>query len=724
MFKLFSLFIFPLLFFVELKAEEKIEIFATKIDTNVSVVTASDDIAVVYKGYYLTAGKAVYNKINGDLELFENVRANKEGIYKVLGNYAKLNIKDKEKSFQPFYMLADDYQVWLSAGKAEEKEAKINISTGVMSSCDPVDPIWKMEFSSSEYNLDDKWLSLYNASVYIHDIPIFYIPWIAYPMDKTRRTGLLKPSLGYSADEGLFYEQPLYLAEQDWWDLELKPQVRTARGQGLYSKFRFTDSRVSKGEINLGYFDENDEYVQKNKLAHTTHRGFNFKYNNSDFLNQWTGWNLEGQSGLYADIGYMNDVDYINLASNSVFDTATATQVLSRLNMFYNSDNDYFGAYFKYYQDLTKESNADTLQQMPTLHYHHYLETLLEDHFLYNIDVQSNNIQREVNKKVLQTDINIPVMLHMSLFDEYLDISLNSDFYVQHSAFSGEQSVQTTDEYENGYIVKNNNRINLSSDLTKAYETFTHIISYGADYVFNGNESATGFYEYNEDFCKDPLNQNSARCEFYKITDIKRESQVYFSQFIYDSLGEEVLYHRLAQSVLYSGPETFGELENELDYKITQNFSFYNNMFYSFAENKFSKIYNQASYDNHGFNIALSHLYRNTFLPETSEYTPYTSYATSSADYKYDKYYTYRVAYDYDLELEVTKRKEIGFIYSKRCWDFGIRYVQNNRPVLQNTASGGISNIPERYVYFTINLKPFMASNDNPFFAYKLDDKE
>ena len=45
---------------------------------------------------------------------------------------------------------------------------------------------------------------------------------------------------------------------------------------------------------------------------------------------------LEGQSGLYVDIGNMSDVDYINLADNNTLNISTSTQVLSRINIFYN----------------------------------------------------------------------------------------------------------------------------------------------------------------------------------------------------------------------------------------------------------------------------------------------------------------------------------------------------------------------------------------------------
>ncbi len=286
----------------------------------------------------------------------------------------------------------------------------------MMSGCDPNDPLWKMHFSSSAYNSDSKWLNIYNARIFIYDIPVFYTPYFGYSLDTTRRTGLLAPAFGTSEDEGFYYEQPIYIAEQNWWDLELKPQVRTSRGYGGYSTFRFVDSKISRGELTTGYFKEQDSYFTNQELAHDTHYGFNFLYDNSDVVNQWLGTNFKGQSGLYMDLNNMNDVDYINLSTNDTTKNATSTQVLSRINLFYNTEKNYFGAYFKYYQDLTVVDNEETLQQLPTFQYHRYLNTLFGDYLLYNLDMQSNNIFREVGKHVTQTNVTGPVTLQSSFF--------------------------------------------------------------------------------------------------------------------------------------------------------------------------------------------------------------------------------------------------------------------------------------------------------------------
>jgi len=363
MFKiLLSLFLFTSI----LLASDKVEIYATTMKSKGNIVEASGGVNVIYREYFLSADSAIYDRETGDLELFDNIRVTQGFEYKILGSYAKLNIAKKERLFKPFYMLEKTSKVWMSADEGKTKDDDVEVQSGSVSGCDPHNPLWEMEFSSSDYNSKTKWLNLYNTRLYIYDILVLYTPYFGYSLDTTRRTGLLMPMFGISNSEGFYYEQPLYIAEYDGWDIEIKPQLRTSRGAGAYANFRFVDSPISKGEFKLGYFNESSEYLQTHDLENEFHRGFNFKYDNSDFLNQWLGTNFKGQSGLYANISSMSDVDYINLSSNDSTEQSTATQILSRINMFYNSQDNYFGTYFKYYEDLSVKSNEDTLQKLPT----------------------------------------------------------------------------------------------------------------------------------------------------------------------------------------------------------------------------------------------------------------------------------------------------------------------------------------------------------------------
>ena len=720
MLKFFS---FLLLLFSFAHADAQVEIFAAFMDSKDNIVNASGDVVVVYQDYHLSAKSAVYNRVSGDLELFDNIRATKGQEYQLLGDYAKLNIAKKEKSFKPFFMLEKKSQVWLSADDGFIQDKDFDIKSGSMSGCNPNNPLWTMEFSASDYNSDKKWLNLYNTVVYIYDIPVLYTPYLGFSLDTTRRTGLLIPAFGLSNRDGFYYEQPFYIAEQNWWDLELRPQVRTNRGYGGYATYRFKDSATSEGELRGGYFKENDDYFLANDLANKTHYGFNLKYQNSDVLNQWLDMKLDGQSGLYTDINSMNDVDYINLSSNDTINATTTTQVLSRINMFYNTDNNYFGTYFKYYQDLTKQSNENTPQILPTLQYHNYLNTLLDEHLLYSIDMHSSNIYRYVNEKVVQTDVNIPVTLQTSVLDEYLNLSYKTNLYAQHSAFSGEEKIVTNNQYNDGYVARNYNQISASTELTKAYEEYTHVVSFGTNYSFAGGEIRDGFYDYNKEFCSDLINSMDSRCDFYRISQMQDVLRFDFSQYLYDSVGKQIIYHRLAQAIVYEefGTKT-GELENELNYLITDGLNYYNNMFYNYDATSFSKLTNGVSYSANKVTASLSHLYKDTFLHSKDGYTPYASYLTGQASYAYDTHYSYHMDYAYDLETSLKKKAEIGFMYKKRCWDFGIRYVENNRPVLSRVGFDS-NSVFDRYIFFTIALKPLMSSGrGSSEFALSLPD--
>ena len=724
---MFRLFFISLLVLLPLFADDKVKIYASSMHTEENIVIADNGITVLYEDYILTAQKAKYNKESGDLELFEDIRVTKGSSYKILGKYAKLNIAKKERYFKPFYMLDRESELWLSADEGEIKAKDVDVTSGTLSGCDPVDPIWTIDFTSTDYNTESKWMNVYNARIYIKDIPVIYTPYFGYSLDTTRRTGLLLPQLGFSVNEGVYYEQPFYIAEQNWWDLELRPQVRTNRGEGLYSEFRFVDTALSKGEIRGGYFKEKRPYFLQNRLQNDSHYGYSVKYDSKDFVNQWFKTNYEGQSGIYIDAGYMNDVDYINLSSNNVENQYTSSQILSRANIFYNTDNHYFGTYLKYYQDLTLASNDNTLQKLPTLHYHTYMSTFFKDHLLYSLDAQSTNVQRNINTNAVQTDINLPVTLQSAFFDEYLNLSYKANLYMQHSAFRGEEEIiRPYVIYEDGYFARNNHALSASTQLTRAYEEVSHVIGFGVRYNKYGNDKKTGFYEHYADLNATAQNEY----DLYSLLDMQDSLQIDFVQYLYNTKAEQILFHRVAQNIakekhdpLQQNTSGIGELENELELRVTSYLSLYNNMFYNYDTSKLSKIFNTLSFNKYGANLSFSHLYKDTFQETINQALPrYTSYLTSNATYEYNKNYSFSALYNYDIESKEQKSASIGFLYKKRCWDFGLRYAQNRRPILINNGSADF--IDDRFIYLTLVLKPLMkqTSANASFISYRLPE--
>ena len=706
-----------------LLSNDEIEMFAGDIYTENEILYANGQVNVVYKDFFISAKRAKYDKSTGKLELFENVRATQGNNYKILGEYAKIDLHNKQREFKPFYMLDNQSKVWISALDGTQKEKNVEVESGIVSGCNPNDPLWKIQFSSSDYNEDTKWLNTYNNTLYIYDIPVLYIPYFGYSLDRKRRSGILYPSLGISSDEGFFYEQPIYIAEQNWWDLEIKPQIRTKRGSGIYSTFRFVDSKVSQGSFTYGNFKEDIEYFEETNLENRKHFGADFNYYNSNLLYQWFGFKYSGQSVLYADIHHMSDVDYINLSSNDSQNSSTAQQTISRVNFFYNNADNYLGVYLKYFQDLTLDDNSQTLQKIPTSHYHHYLETLFSNSLIYNLNLKNTNIYRKDGVGVVQTDVDIPLTFHTSVFDEYINLSYKTFFYSQLSSFTGLDEIDNPDEYRDGYFAKNYSVLHASTSLTKAFKKYTHVVNLGTKYTLSGSKEYDGYYEDYKNLCS---TSDTGFCEFYNVGDSTDGLQFEFSQYLFDSSGKQKLYHKLVQNIVYNddtnASEDYGDLENELSYQLTSNLNFYNNIFYNYDNNDFSKIYSQLTYSDNGLNLSISYNFEDKFHEKNVDYgneEPYAKYLTSGLSYKYNNHYAYNALYKYDVQINQIKELEVGFLYQKRCWDFGIKYLESNRPILTSVDSE-YHSVYERYIYFTILLKPFMQARGEPSSSYKL----
>ncbi|MEA1917223.1 MAG: LPS assembly protein LptD [Campylobacterota bacterium] len=709
-FTLFLLLLPIALFSIELSDE--VEVYAMNVDSNTTHINAKNSVLVLYQNHEMSASRATYNKESGELELFGNIQASQGEDFVGLGEYVRINISKKSRTFKPFYMLDKPSQLWVTSKLAKGEDRDFEISSGVMSSCDPTDPLWLMKFSSSEYNQDDKWLNIYNVRLYFYDIPIFYTPYFGFSLDTTRRSGLLYPAVGISANEGFFYEQPIYIAPHDNWDLELRPQIRTERGYGVYGTFRFIDSPVSKGEIDFGLFKEYDHYAKKYNLANTTHQGITVKYQNSDFIKQWFNIDLDGQSGLGVDLNLMNDVDYINLSQNDSLNTVTASQTLSRINMFYSTDKNYIGTYFKYYTDLEYKSNSNTIQNLPVIQYHHYLDTLLDEHLLYDVDIQFNNLDRADGIKAQQSQITVPLTIQTSFFDDFLNLSYTANLFARHIGFNGTPNEYQSDtNFNAGNFARNYNVFNANSQLSRGYENFNHILMFDVKYINGGGSYRSGYYKNNLEYCNENPNADNG-CEYYGLSDIENQTKLEIAQYFYNKQGRQLLYQRLSQNFSYSKlSNRLQELENEIELMVTESISIYNDIYYNHQRNLITKSISTVNYTTTVFNFGLSHYFEN-YLESKSDAIG------STLSYQYDKNYKINATLDYDIHESVKKRFSLGFIYSKRCWDFGIEYVENNRPILTNNLT---NSVYDKYIYFKIVLKP-LGGFDN--LSYQISESK
>jgi len=691
-----------------LLGNDRVELYGTNADANGSIANAGGDPVILYQDQMLSAKELRYDNNTSVIEAKGSVNVFKGGQYHVISDYTRVDLAKDTYYSKPYYMFDQVSEAWMSTEEAQGCNNEIDLKSGTVSGCNSADPLWKIRFSSADYDTDSMWVNLYNARLEIENIPVFYLPYLGYPTDRTRRSGLLIPTFGISNTEGFYYQQPIYIAPQNWWDMELRPQIRTSRGSGIYNDIRFVDTPSSEGSIRLGYFKEQNDYAAQYDLANREHYGYDVYYRHTAPLREWFDLNLEGESGLYVDGSWMNDVDYLNLQQSDETQNITDNQVMSRVNGYYSSEDNYLAAYLKYYQYLDQASNAKTIQTLPSLHYHRYLESFLNDHLLTNADIKATNFYRREGKQAVQGDISIPLIFQTSLFDDYLDASYTVNASGKTIGFFGNvHPGETGSIYKPGYYAQLDHTIALSSTLVRAYnESITHVISPSVSYTSAGSRYYSGYYKTYHGACV--AGSLNPACEYYTLDDPSDALSLGINNYIIED-GRQILADRLSQNFRYDAQRSYyGELQNELEWEISTALSYYNQTAYNHDRNRITKEQNTLRYNDGAITVGVSHYYTD----ELSNNVPvYASYLTADATYQYNRHYRVFGSIAYDYQETLLKRGEIGFLYSQRCLDFGLKYVKNRRPILTNAVTN--DSVDDSYIFITIILKPIGGSEFN-----------
>jgi len=96
-----------------------------------------------------------------------------------------------------------------------------------------------------------------NVTVKFKGVPIFYTPWIRFPIDDRRKSGFLTPTFGTSSDSGIELVTPWYWNMAPNRDAIFAPRLLTDRGLQLKSNFRYLYAK-SVGQLGLEYLDDSE----------------------------------------------------------------------------------------------------------------------------------------------------------------------------------------------------------------------------------------------------------------------------------------------------------------------------------------------------------------------------------------------------------------------------------------------------------------------------------
>ncbi|OZA28908.1 MAG: LPS biosynthesis protein [Hydrogenophilales bacterium 17-61-9] len=177
----------------------------------------------------------------------------------VEGDSLRLNINDYSGELtQPVYQLTDQP----GRGNAERidfiDKYRYTLKDATYTTCSADNDDWFLKVKNLDLDKTRNVGTARNATLRFLGVPILYTPWMDFPLNNARKTGMLAPTFGTTERSGLDILAPYYLNLAPNYDATLYPRLLSKRGVQLGGEFRYLLDKV-RGENRLEYLPDDNE---------------------------------------------------------------------------------------------------------------------------------------------------------------------------------------------------------------------------------------------------------------------------------------------------------------------------------------------------------------------------------------------------------------------------------------------------------------------------------
>ncbi|MFK8018491.1 MAG: LPS-assembly protein LptD [Pseudomonadales bacterium] len=193
-------------------------------------VTFSGDV-VIQEGYRrLTAEKATYDRETEQMELSGGLLLREPGIA-IRADRAMINAQDGTGTLAPAdYVLHRQHVRGGAEEISRQADGSLFLSQGTYTRCEPNNNAWVLQGSSFVIDQEKGTGTARNARLKVKGVPIFYSPWLQFPIDERRKTGLLWPSYSNTSTGGIDVAIPYYINLAPNYDATITPRYISNRG--------------------------------------------------------------------------------------------------------------------------------------------------------------------------------------------------------------------------------------------------------------------------------------------------------------------------------------------------------------------------------------------------------------------------------------------------------------------------------------------------------------
>lgn len=688
------------------------EITADKLEKNGDFIIAKGNVVLINGDYYISAQDLKYDQKTKTAFIEGEARVYQGNNLLLSAKKLKLDFSKDTFSLASLYLQNNQTGLWISATEANSESRVYYFREGTISGCDIQSPIWHLDASSGSFDQESGVVTLWNTRAYLGKIPFLYIPYISYSTNQERKSGLLYPDVAYIDREGFYYEQPLFIAPQEFWDITLSSQIRSSRGIGFSSEFRLATPRDNLFMLQAKYFYNFNNYVKKYSIKNQHIYGFDLNFQTTDgtgFFDRFPTL----QDGAFLDLSYMNDIDYLRI--DDIGKKTTDRINVSKLNYFFRSQDHYAGIYGKYFFDFTSLDNQETLQLVPGVQYHKFLDSLFWKNLMYSIDFQTNNVMRQRGYSYVENSISLPLGVEFPLFGDYISLGASTDLNFTNVNFYQSQNMIVpggAKPSKSANFFTANYGVSLTSDIARDYESFLHTMRFeakvsGPYYRYNNNMFDTRVYQaYNQE-----VNQTKQIYNLWNplsIVDFEINKPIFevnLSQYFYTHEGRVAFYYNVAQKLNLESKDLLWShsMQNEIGSSPIDGLNLKGTVHYSFLYKAIEEASANVDFSRWKLQSSFGYYYKNIFTSSNINTDANFLNFKLKNDFGY-----FALGGDMNYDFINYRIKDWTFTLSTDIRCFGISFVfgQEFTPIVTDRPNRPIETVTNNYIKIEFRIIP------------------
>jgi len=219
-------------------------------DREAATYHATGDVRITKGGTILEADQIWLNYFSGEALAIGDVRLT-EGPNIVAGDEVRLNLETGTGYLDQGRLFFAEKNLHVTGERIEKLSPEVyRLEHGTFTTCDGERPDWKFSARDLEVTLGS-YAKGRDVRFHVLDIPVFYSPYLFYPVKQERESGFLMPRYGHSRRRGLELSAAWYQVIARNQDATVYLDYFSDLGTGSGFDYRYIFGEENQGELGL-----------------------------------------------------------------------------------------------------------------------------------------------------------------------------------------------------------------------------------------------------------------------------------------------------------------------------------------------------------------------------------------------------------------------------------------------------------------------------------------